>query len=289
MIRRRSALGMMGAAAGLVALGSAPRASQAAERKWAPPDMSDRQQVLRAYRKLAYSLDDAVTFWWMRGRRFGVVDSVATPFWDMYVGAWFRTRDLDNESYEVTVASANFYTPPDSTKLLEVFRNPYTADNVPVPYNPPRAWRTVMGPQGGSPFGVSMPGMTTTDLVTDKGPGYIEGDDVVIRGDMMIRAVPTEAGPDARPFVATDWSTYVGTVADVADPRVTNPPSAQYFTDILTWPAWLQMGDQPGSFYSYCFGRKVFAYEGMPALWRNLFEQAFPESAQDPYGVLDEA
>jgi len=289
MIRRRTALGMMGAAASLLTAGCTPRATQSDERTWTPPDLSDKQQALLAFRKLAYSLDDTTTFWWLRGTRYGVVDSVVTPFWDMYVGAWFRTRDLEDDAYEVKIASANFYTPPDSTDLLEVFRNPYTGKNVPITYNPPRAWRTVMGPEGGSPFGGNMPGMTTTDQSTDKGSGYIDGEDVVIRGDMMLRADPTDAGSDARPFVVNDWSTYVGRVADVVDPGVTNPPSVQYFTDILTWPSWLEMGDQPGSYFSRCFGRKVFAYQQMPEVWRDLFATALPESARDPYSLLDEA
>ena len=65
-----------------------------------------------------------------------------------------------------------------------------------------------------------------------------------------------------------------------------NAPAAQFFNDILTWPKWLQMGDHPGSFFSRCFGRKVFAYERMPTLWRELFRRAQPEAARDPLGLL---
>jgi hypothetical protein len=282
MIQRRSALGLIGAGVGLAATGVKVHAQ---ERSLPPPDLDDEKQLSVAFRKLAYSLDDSVTFWWMRGTRYGVVDSLATPFWDMYVGAWFTTRDLDGDSYEVTMASANFYTPPNSTELLEVFRNPYTGADVPVKYAAPKPWHTVMGREGGSAFGGDIPGMKTTRSDA-AGPGWIEGDDVVIRGDMVLNAVPTDSDSGKKPLRVNDWSTYVGSLADVVDPKVKNAPAVQYFNDILTWPKWPKMGDQPGSYVSRCFGRKVFEYEQMPAIWRELFERALPESAKDPAGVL---
>jgi hypothetical protein len=58
------------------------------------------------------------------------------------------------------------------------------------------------------------------------------------------------------------------------------------FNDILNFPAWLQMGDQPGTFFSHCYGRKVFRYEQMPARWRSLFEYRYPDVAKDPAAVL---
>jgi hypothetical protein len=69
---------------------------------------------------------------------------------------------------------------------------------------------------------------------------------------------------------------------------VTNAPAAQYFTDILTWPKWLQMGDQPGSYVSRCVGRKDFAYEHMPHTSRRLLERMQPDTAKDPAGFLNE-
>ncbi|MEQ8515547.1 MAG: hypothetical protein RIC38_08085, partial [Chromatocurvus sp.] len=82
-MKRRTALQLLGAAGGLLAGG---RLVQGAAMSPASIDLTDQAQLFTAFRKLAYSLDDSVTWWWMRGTRMGVVDSVATPFWDMYVG-----------------------------------------------------------------------------------------------------------------------------------------------------------------------------------------------------------
>jgi hypothetical protein len=46
------------------------------------------------------------------------------------------------------------------------------------------------------------------------------------------------------------------------------------------------MGDHPGTFYSHCYGRKAFAYEQMPARWRELFEYRFPDVARDAAALL---
>jgi len=283
MIRRRNVLGLMGAAAGVAMVNGQARAATRAPKSL---DLADEQQLGLVLRKLRYGLDGSLTFWWLRGTRYGVVDSFATPFWDMHIGTWYYVRDLDEDNYEVTVASANYYTPVGSAELLEVFRNPYTKAEVPVKYAAPKARRSVVGPKSGSVFGSGgMPGMKTT-RATAPGPGWIEGENVVVRGDMVMSAVPEDPASGARPMHVNDWSTYVGKLADLTDPAQKNPPAMQYFTDILTWPAWLQMGDQPGSYVSRCHGRKAFAYEQMPALWRSLFEQAHPEAAKDPVGLV---
>lgn len=282
-INRRTALGLIGAAGGLLATSNLVSAAAPAN---SAPDLGDQKQLFNAFRKLAYSMDGDVTWWWMRGTRFGVVDSVATPFWDMYVGSWFTTRDLDDGAYEVTMAGANFYTPPNSTDLLRSFSNPFTGEEVPVKYAAPRARKTIITPERASAFGeFSMPGMTSTQSGAI-GPGWIEDDEVVIRGDLAMTATPIDPNSGAKVFTVNDWSTYIGSVSEVADPAVKNAPCRQYFNDILSWPAWLQMGDQPGSYVSRCYGRKVFAYEQMPQTWRKLFEEDQPEAARNAAAVL---
>jgi hypothetical protein len=283
-ISRRTVLGIIGAAGGLAATGGlAPPAGASGH----GIDLDDHAQLFTAFRKLAHSADSSVGWWWLRGTRFGVVDSVATPFWDMYVGTWFRTRDLDDGGYEVTMAGANFYTPPNETTLLRSFNNPYTGEEVPVQYAAPRVSNVAMSVAKSSPFGeFSMPGMKSTQN-SAVGPAWIEGEDFVIRGDLELIAEPVDPDSGARTFVVNDWSTYVGKVSDVTDPAVKNAPCRQYFTDILRWPGWLNMGDQPGSYVSRCYGRKETSMEQMPATWRTLFAEAQPEAAKDPAAILD--
>jgi hypothetical protein len=285
MIKRRTALGLLaGAAAGASALPTAALAATQGKGKRGAFDPANPEHLALAFRKLAYSMDDKLTWWWMKGTRYGVTGSRATAFWDMYVAAWFTTRDLADGKYEVKMSGCNFYTPPGKTTLLEKFDNPYTGKTVDVPYGRPRLSTTLMDLKGGSAFaGADMPGMKSTRN-TDIGPAWVEGDVVHVQGDIMMHNEPLD--PAKRTFTVQDWSTYIGTVADVMNPKLKNPPSAQMFNDILDFPPWLQMGDYKGTYVSRCYGRKVYDYKSMPAVWRGFFEQKFPDVAKDPGAIL---
>ena len=282
MIQRRTALGLF---AGAVALPALAHASSKEQRKGPAFDPADQDQLALAYRKLAYSADDKLTFWWMKGTRYGVTGSVATPFWDMYVAAWFTTRDLPDGKYEVKLASGNLYTAPGGTALLNKFANPYTGETVDVPYAKPRVSTTLYDSMGGSAFGsMQIPGMKVAAKSDAIGPARIEGDTIYVQSDLMLHAQSVDA---SRPeFTVNDWSTYIGSLADVMNPKKPNPPAAQMFNDILDFPGWLKMGDHKGTYLSRCYGRKVHAYALMPEVWRKLFEQKFPEVAKDPGAVL---
>jgi len=291
-INRREALGALSGAlgagaaveAGLFGAGALGVAATAQAAGKASFDPANQDHLAMAFRKLAYSMDDKLTWWWMRGTRYGTQGPVATPFWDMWVAAWFVTRDLPDGRYEVKVANANLYTRPGSTELLEKFDNPFTGKTVDVPYGKPRAITSTFDRKGGSPFaGADQPGMKSIRQ-TDVGPAWVIGDSVHVQGDLMFRTIPED--PAKKGFTVNDWSTYIGSVADVLDPKKKNPPSAQTFIDVLDFPPWLQMGDQPGAFVSRCYGRKVYKYADMPATWRALFERRFPDIAKDPGAVL---
>lgn len=280
MMDRRTALALL--AAGSAALPSAARAATARPLAFDP---NDQRQLATAFRKLAWSMDDQVSFWWMRGTRYGVQGSVATPFWDMYVAAWFTTRDTGDGTYEVKLTGSNFYTPVGKDTLLEKFDNPYTGKVIDVPYGRPRASVTKYDLKGGSPFSGNIPGMKST-VASDIGPAWVEGDEIGIQGDLVLHAEPMEPGPGRRTLTVNDWSTYVGSLREVLDPGVRNPAAVQMFTDVLDFPAWLQMGDTPGTFVSRCYARKVTSYAAMPATWRRHFEARFPDLARDPGALV---
>jgi hypothetical protein len=284
---RRTALALLAAGtAGASALPApASAAANATARRTPVFDPSDQRQLALAFRKLAWSADDQVSFWWMRGTRYGVQGSVATPFWDMHIAAWFTTRDTGDGTYEVKLTGSNFYTPLGSDTLLEKFANPYTGRTIDVPYGRPRATVAKYDLKGGSPFGTRIPGMKST-VGSDIGPAWVQGDELAIRGDLMLHAVPEEPGPGKRTLTVNDWSTYVGSLREVLDPAVRNPEATQTFMDVLDFPAWLQMGDTPGTFVSHCYARKVKSYAAMPAIWRRHFEAKFPDLAQDPGALV---
>jgi hypothetical protein len=283
MMKRRTALGLLGGLAAATTLSPAASAAGKARRSTAKFDPANEAHVALAFRKLAWSADDTLTFWWLHGTRYGVQGSLMTPFWEMHVGLWFTAHDLDDGRYEVRSVGANFYTKPGETTLLEKFENPYTGQTVDVPYAKPKLSKATHDAKGGSPFGGGMPGMKTTTK-TDHGPAVVYGDEVTVRGDLFLRAEPIE--PGRKTFTVQDMSTYVGSVADVMDPAVKNAPARQMFNDILDFPPYLKMGDTAGTYFSRCYGRKEFRYADMPTTWRALLEAKFPDVAKDPAAML---
>jgi hypothetical protein len=112
----------------------------------------------------------------------------------------------------------------------------------------------------------------------------VQGGVVYVTADVILAgALVSDPGTRVR---VNDLTTYVGSLRDVLDPKVAMAPAAQMFNDDNTWPAWLEMGDRPGSFFSRAQGRKVFRYEDMPPVWRGEVARRYPAIARDPAGAL---
>jgi hypothetical protein len=277
----------VGASRRLVLTGAAAMAGSAVSsparaggpRRFDPSSPAD--QAL-AFRKLAYSSDGETGFWWLRGRRYGLVDGDLTPFWDMHVGSWFRTRDLASGDFEATTISVSVYTDCASGAVLEDFVNPYTGKTIRIGHFPPTPAKAVYGPAGRRPTpGAAPAGLAAKAAI---GPTWVQGDSVYVTADVIL-AGALVSDPAGRVRV-NDLTTYVGAVRDVTDPAVAMAPATQMFNDDNTWPAWLEMGERPGTFFSRAQGRKVFRYEDMPSVWRGVMARLHPSIARDPAGAL---
>jgi hypothetical protein len=279
-MKRRAALGFLGGSA--LAPAIIGRAAQAATPIKLDPQNPDHVKLI--HRKLCFSMDTTPTFVWLRATRFGLVDSRFTPFWEMHVGQAFTTKDMPDGSYEVAMWSAIFYTDVNTGKFIETFRNPYTGKEVPIRYNAPRVMRRLHTKDGEAREPMNRPEMNVT-MATGIGPAWIEGDAIWVRGDISVRLEPKDP-KGARLSQVNDWSTFYGTLKDVANPDNKNPASTWIFNDINTWPAWLEMGDQPGNYVSRGLGQKEYGYDAMPAQWRGLVAQRYPDFGKDPVGAL---
>ncbi len=280
-MKRRTTLGVIGATAAsplLMAMGDSARGALTL-------DPTKPEDALLIYRKLAHTMDDSVTFAWLRTTRSGLVDSAFTHLWDVHVGAMFTAKDLDDSgAYETTTISIVFYTDPETGQFLETFKNPYTDQEAEIGYFPPNPGKRTISLEGGGPEPEAPPGFTMKSG-SPLGPAWIEGDDVWVQGDDWFRMEPEVEGEGSM-FQVNDWSTYHGSLAQVADPDNLNPPSRWTFNDINTWPGWLGMEDRPGNYVSRGHGRKVFSIDDMPETWRRLMAERHPDIFADPAGAL---
>jgi len=283
-MNRRDSLAVFGAAM----LGATtPGTAAAAPAKNAPPpfDLSNPRDIARIYRRLAWIDGDGFGIWWLKGRRYVAVPPTYIPFWDMLIGSLFTIRSLDADTYAVTSMSTTFYTDIATGALLDTFHHPVTGKDVKVvPLNPKPITQQygIHGQMLETPMN-SMPGTTATRN-SEPGPAFIEGDDIWLRNDVSARLVPTDVTRQA--LQVEDLTTYFGTLKDVANPKLREVPAGQVFTDLLNFPAWLEMGDRNGHFFSRCFGRKVFSTGAMPADWQRLMAERHPEILRDPLAAL---
>lgn len=286
-MQRRSLIKLVGTAASAAV--AAPYIMRRAEAAAGDFDPKNADHIALAHRKLSYSADGSVTFNWIRAMRYALIDSAYTPLWELNSGTMFRTVDKPDGTYEVRAISAIYYTELDSEKYIETFKNPFTGKTVTFLYALPNAPKpsmrvTHIGKSGSEEEFAVPAGMKKTAGSRALGPAWVVGDQVWVRADSSTRLEPTE--PGKRMSQVNDWSTYSGSVAQVMDPAMKNPPSTLAFNDTNTFPAWFGMEDRPGNYISRGFGRKEFKYADMPKIWRELFTAKNPDIAKDPKAAL---
>ncbi len=290
-------------AAGATAMSPDLFAASAPARGRTPLSPGDPDDLSLIFRKLAYSLDGELGFWFLTATRHGLVGAELIPFWQMNIGRFFVVHELPGgnpgRNYAVTQMGITFYTDLDTGEFLRTFRNPLTHKTVQMPYGrpvasrfaPPTPMKTdyeltlAMGSQAPNTQ------MKSPDLIGTGalGPAWIQGDHVWVQQDHLLIAPPAEAaaGAPARGRRVNDLTTYFGALRDVLDPSVKMPPAGHAFTDINDWPAFLEMGDLPGTYYSRGMGFKAASFDEMPEIWRRLMRQEFPEIARDPRKALE--
>lgn len=277
-MNRRKVIGMLGAAP-LVASILSPRPSRADGHLLDPNDPEDLYTI---HRKLNYSFDDKVVYWYLRAVRYGLVDSAFTPFWDMHVGFISIAQD-EGQGFRTKTMSAIFYTDLESGKLLDTFDNPFTGARVPVRQPGLNRSSRLYNKAGMVADRAERPGMNMTQFGA-VGPAWVVDDDVWVRGDTGFRGEPTS--DEGRLVQINDWSTYHGSISEVSNPDVMSANATQTFNDINTWPGWLNMDDRPGNYVSRGFGRKSWSMDGMPPEWSAVMRDRYPKEFTDPRSYI---
>jgi hypothetical protein len=280
-MKRRDTLKLMGSAAlAATAVGSSISKGQESSLSLNPATAEDLHYI---HRKLAFSIDERLTYWYIRAVRYGFRDGVFMPFWNMHVGIIYKLENLGDHKYMAKAVLKIFYTDIETGELLETFNNPYSGEI-----------REVMQPKlarANRTFvlrGVEQPAF---DINSEKkngpvtrngdiGPAWIIGDDIWVNGDVIYRAeLPNDLG---QLIQVNDWSTYQGSMKQVADPSLMSADATHTFNDINTFNhPWIGMDGVKAWSISRGFGRKFHSVEGMPEIWRQFTEKSNPELIED--------
>lgn len=279
---RRLALKLMGAGA-VSASASAMAGCATTIPSFAPLDVSDKEDLHLMHRKLAYTLDDRLVYWNIDAVRMGFKDGNLTPFWNMHVGLIYRIEDISQFRYRVKYIMKIFYSDLKTGKLLERFDNPYTGET-----------REVLQPKlvkAESIFGLSgieRPDADRSDASKNGptarhdeiGPAKVIGDDVWLKSDSVFRSeLPNRYD---RLVQVNDWSTYHGSMRQIANPRVMSAPATHTFNDLNTFNHdWIGMKGIDAWSISRGFGRKSHSIAGMPEEWKRFMAKSHSDILSD--------
>lgn len=252
---------------------------------WSAPlqlDLKNQQHIGLVFRKLSYAMNGELTYWALRGTRYGLVDLKLTPLWTINIATWFAVADIDSSTYEVTTMGSTFYTDVETGALMETVRNPYNGKDYKIPYFAPRPFKfryryDTPPPRAGRA------GYKVTQAES-YGPAWVDGEDIHVISDIELRGAPND--PAKPHYQVKDIATYTGAFKDVVNPDVPNPPARLASNDINTFPDYFEMPEGRGTFFSHGVGRKIFRYDDMPENWRSLMAQRYPDIARDPAGAL---
>lgn len=240
------------------------------------------EALLRTYRRLRYAGSDAPAFWWMRATKYGLVDNRLTPLFGMEIGNIARTRDVPG-GFEAQALEMVFFTDLATGRRTEAIVNPYTGERLP-------RQDSLVGPSTityratGTEYPAGLPGVKLEIEPLTK-VFAVEGDDVWLRDDTTARVTPVAEG--APRFWVSDWSTYQGSRAALADPAPGSVPGYVTFNSVSSWLDWMKMGDRPGYMLSRASGRKYARFDELPASFLDIVRERYPAILRDPVGALD--
>lgn len=267
------------AAAGLTGVAlAAPRGAAAAgvatARGVRRLDFSDPRTALESYVKLRGSTRDETVWQPYGGDIFAIRDGeVGIPlagFWGLQKSRWKKTPDdaYVNEDYDL-----GFYVDYRTRKILERWTNPITGEDVQV-------YHYRGGPSGGR-FAVGSTGHEDPYSRLD-GRWNVVGDQVWYTSSVWgerPNTMPKDEFPEAwsgdklRNSMST---TYVGSLAALADPNVHQVPGPQVWSNTSSWQAWMRMGARPGYSQWRWVGAKGAAVRDLDPALAEACERAWP-------------
>ncbi len=282
MTGRRGFLAGLAAAATATALGDAVAAVAPGAPGGAPGGVEDPAAFNRHFRRIRYAPAGDLVFWWMRGRRYGLVDNRLIPFFDMHVGSMHRCRNLDADRYEVSSAATIYFTHLETGDLLEDWNNPVTGKVVRFNYASPRAGRSEYSYRDGVRESAPMAGVRQ-DEQHRYSPLEVVGDEAWFTEETSMIAHFEATGHTIK---VHDTSTFGSPVAALLDPGARFVPAVEHFNDYNDWSPRFQMGDRPGTSVARCSGRKVATLDDMPADFLRLAKRLHPAAFRDPAATL---
>ncbi len=260
----------------------APRAPATRRHVTMPTDLENPAALPHVYRLIRFAANDSVLFWWMKGRRYGFVDGKLLPFFDMQIGSMHRCRERGDGGYDVTSATAMYFTDLADGGLVESWANPLTGKTVKFGYPAPLPSKVRYSYENVDAEAPPTPG-ARTERRHVVAPIELIGEEAWLREETYLSVMRDGA---ARVQNVHDTYTYSSPVAALRDTRRRVAPAVAHFNDYNDWSPRFEMGNQPGYGVARCSGRKAMTLDELPASFLRLARRLHGDAFRDPARTL---
>jgi hypothetical protein len=246
-------------------------------------DLDDPWDRLTALAKLRGSTDGKTVMWWMKGTRFGVVDNVVKPMFNMLIGSFQRMQPVPDKGYMLNMLEMSYFTDLETGEVLDTFVNPYNGKTLQVPEQRLGPYPVLMEP--GGVVLPDVPAFGDVDLSTRVGPAIVHGDDVWIRDDSTVKVDSDH--PMMGKHTYNELVTYRGRLSEINNPELASAPAEIAFQSVTSWREWFQADDVDGMTTARASGTKIFRLEDFPPEYLAAARERHPDLIADPDAVLD--
>ncbi len=246
-------------------------------------NLDDPVDRLTALAKLRGSIDGDVVMWWMKGVRYGVVDDIVRPLFNMLIGSFLTTRPLPGVGFELNMLELSYFTDLETGTVLDTFTNPYNGKVCTVPEQ-----RLGPYPVKMTPGGVVLPDAPmfgNVELSTQVGPAIVHGDDVWLRDDSTVKVDSDH--PMMGKHTYNELVTYRGKLSDINNPDLPSAPAEIIFQSVTSWREWFQAEGVGGHTTARAAGTKISRIEDFPPEYLAAARERHPEIMADPIAVLN--
>jgi hypothetical protein len=295
-MNRRSLLAVGGAAlAGAAVAGPAAAAAPRRVRPSGgePATLSDAQ-LLCAFAKARYSLDDRITCGWMDATTYALIDGATYPLYRLLAATWVRVRQVDDLRFVGRTLETAYFFDIDTGAPLNRLRMPVTGREIEVkPYRAgPSNLSVGVREEAGGSFrmaaesrdGQSFFREGTTRRLQSLSQPVRDGDTLYIREDLSTRVFGPDGGKPV--FFYAEWTQTALPWRAALDPRVASVESTLSYSAVAAFRPWMQMDGVDGHTLQNGRGGKVERVAALPA---RLLERARvhdPDLLDDPVKVL---
>ncbi len=85
-------------------------------------------------------------------------------------------------------------------------------------------------------------------------------------------------------YHATEMFNFFGSVDDMVNPKLKDPPIQVGWVRLANWLPWMEMGDRAGMIYIHAAGRKLERFDQLPPVMLREIETTYPEYKSPPPG-----